>query len=203
MSVVDIIRNELGRGLEQVKAFIRKGWIATITDSYFAQLKATDDEHYNDVELWQQFGFTSLPPSGSEALIVSAGGEGGNAAIIATQSRTNRPTIETGEAALYAQASGSNQVIAKAKVGGDLDLDPGSGTVNVGGDSTDCADYLLKGSAFATAHNNMLSYLSAALTNLGSDPALSAGTKTACNTAASAISTFTGLNHLATKGKVK
>lgn len=199
--MINIIRREIQRSLQRIKVIIRKGVLNTITSSYYGQVGVTEDERYNDVEYWQHFGLTSLPPAGSEALIAKCGSEGGNPAIIATNIRSHRPTgLSAGEAVFYGAKDGSDQVTAKAKSGGHLDIDPGSGTVNIGGDSTDCVDYLLKGTTFDSAHDTMLDLFSAAFSAIGAAVPAAA---TACSNAVAGITAFKAVNCLATKGKVK
>lgn len=66
------------------------------------QLKALAGESMDDVEHYQNFGFTSNPPKGSEGIMVSLGGNRENAVIIALEHRAKRlKDLAAGESAVY------------------------------------------------------------------------------------------------------
>lgn len=66
------------------------------------QLKALKDETLEKVQRFQEFGFTSNPPKGTEAILVALGGSRGNSVIIATDNRLVRLTgLASGETAIY------------------------------------------------------------------------------------------------------
>ncbi|WNJ96533.1 phage baseplate assembly protein V [Vibrio ruber] len=66
------------------------------------QVQALNGEVFSDVERWQQYGFTSVPPSGSEHLIVAIGGNRSNLASICAEDKTVRLSgKQRGDAAIY------------------------------------------------------------------------------------------------------
>lgn len=68
------------------------------------QVKALNGEVFSDVPRWQQYGHTSVPPKGSEQLIVSVGGNRSNLAIICAEDKTVRLNgLKSGDSALYHQ----------------------------------------------------------------------------------------------------
>lgn len=67
------------------------------------QVKALAGETLQDVELFQQFGFTSGPPSGTELIIVPLGGKTSHGVIIGTEHGSFRVTVGQGETCIYNQ----------------------------------------------------------------------------------------------------
>lgn len=80
------------------------------------QVSGLADETLQDVELMQQFGFTSHPPSGTEAVILPIGGKTTHGIVIATENGAFRvQSLQEGEVAIYDQ-SGSSVVLKKGKL---------------------------------------------------------------------------------------
>jgi phage gp45-like len=60
------------------------------------------DEAKDGVERVQEYGFTSVPLSGSDAVLVFVGGNRDHGVIVATDSREHRPGgMEAGDVAIY------------------------------------------------------------------------------------------------------
>lgn len=80
------------------------------TKAQTVQAKILHDEVRDDVERFQQFGFTSVPdPSAGtiEGVVVFVGGNRAHPIVIATEDRTNRPkNLSAGESALYTAGGG-------------------------------------------------------------------------------------------------
>lgn len=74
--------------------------ITTCVEGLFklAQLSARAGETISGAELLQQYGFTSRPKSGAEAVLVV---KGNMAFVLATDDRRYRLVVEEGEVALY------------------------------------------------------------------------------------------------------
>ncbi len=67
-----------------------------------ARIEALKDEQLKNIEYFQHFGFTSAPPEGSEAILLSPSGNRAGAIIIATENRTYRiKTLASGECIIY------------------------------------------------------------------------------------------------------
>ncbi|STZ75574.1 phage baseplate assembly protein V [Bergeriella denitrificans] len=72
------------------------------------QLSALADETLQDVEHLQQFGFTSHPPEGTEAVIIPLGGATSHGVIVATEHGNYRVKgLAGGEVAVYDQSGSS------------------------------------------------------------------------------------------------
>ena len=73
-----------------------------------AQVSALADETLQEIEHLQQFGFTSNPPVGSDAILVPLGGTTSHSVIIATEHASYRiRTLKSGEVAIYNQSGAS------------------------------------------------------------------------------------------------
>lgn len=106
----EVIRivNRMTAGLRgRVRGMIRRAAIGTLNVTgklQTLQVKSTADDVDDAVELFEQYGFTSGPPAGSEGLVLRVGGERAHSVAIAFGNRSTRPAgIEQGEVAVYHQ----------------------------------------------------------------------------------------------------
>lgn len=128
MNTNDLI-NFFQRGLkplrDRVYILIGRAILTALNDSpsiQEAQLKALADESLEKVQRFQEFGFNSIPPSGTEAVILSIGGSRANTVIVATEKRGTRPqSWGIGEAGLY----NVEGMIARLKLGGKFQVNNG------------------------------------------------------------------------------
>jgi phage baseplate assembly protein V len=96
------------------------------TKAQSVQLTGLADEVCDDVERFQEYGFTSVPLADCEAVLVAVGGNRAHGIVVATEDRRYRPTgLAAGEVALYTSANGK-RVFLKA-----------DGTVNIGTSPSD------------------------------------------------------------------
>ncbi|WP_425968151.1 phage baseplate assembly protein V [Aeromonas dhakensis] len=66
------------------------------------QLKVLADETADDVERFQNYGHTSVPPAGSEAIVLGIGGARAGLVAIAVEDKSVRPKdLEAGDNCLY------------------------------------------------------------------------------------------------------
>lgn len=66
------------------------------------QLKVLADEGADDVERFQNYGHTSVPPAGSEAIVLGVGGARAGLVAIAVEHKGFRPKdLEAGDSCLY------------------------------------------------------------------------------------------------------
>lgn len=66
------------------------------------QLKVLADESADDVERFQNYGHTSVPPEGSEAIVLGLGGARAGLVAIAVEHKGSRPKdLEAGDSCLY------------------------------------------------------------------------------------------------------
>lgn len=80
------------------------------------QTSGLADETLQDVELMQQFGFTSVPPANTQAVILPIGGQTTHGIVIATENGSFRvKNLQGGEVAVYDE-SGSSIVLKKGRL---------------------------------------------------------------------------------------
>ena len=79
--------------------------VTMVTDSLQRQglqLKVLADETADDVERFQNYGHTSVPPAGSEAIVLGIGGARAGLVAIAVEDKSVRPKdLEAGDNCLY------------------------------------------------------------------------------------------------------
>ncbi|MCK3654918.1 baseplate assembly protein [Pasteurellaceae bacterium Macca] len=104
------------------------------------QLSALADETLQDVELMQHFGLTSVPPEGTEAVIIPIGGRTTHSVVIATENGAFRVKgLKNGEVAVYDQ-SGSTIILKAGRV---IEVDCDTFKIN-------CKNYQVTASAQAS-----------------------------------------------------
>lgn len=90
----DRIRMAIGRGLVKLVDDTKK--------AQAMQIELLADESHDQVERFQQYGFTANPHPEAEALTVSVGGLRSHSIVIAVEDRRYRlKGLQTGECALY------------------------------------------------------------------------------------------------------
>jgi len=112
---------------------IARGVISLVDDSTKMQLVQVGllaTEEHGEVERFAEYGFTSVPPAGSEAVVLFIGGDREHPIVIATGDRATRLTgLGAGETAIHNNAGA--QVILRSD--GDIEVIPGgSGKVRIG-----------------------------------------------------------------------
>lgn len=68
-------------------------------------------EQFNRVQRWEQFGISSLPPAGSDALIMSMNGSRDSAQILAVENQSMRPRNSPGGSTTVYDAAGTTIVL--------------------------------------------------------------------------------------------
>lgn len=95
------------RVYQRILHVIGRGRITTGNDAGSVQLqqvKLGPDEIIDNVPRLAEFGMTSMPPVGSDAVLVFIAGARSNGAIIATGHQASRPkNLQAGETMLYSQ----------------------------------------------------------------------------------------------------
>ena len=72
------------------------------TKTQSAQIEAYSDEIHDDAQRWQNFGFTSVPPNGSEGIALFVGGNRSTPLIVATENKSLRiKNLKSGEVGIY------------------------------------------------------------------------------------------------------
>lgn len=89
----------------RVRGMIRRAALGTLSVSGqmpTLQAKSTADDADDGVELFEQYGFASAPPAGSEGLVFRVGGERAHSIAALFSNRSMRPAgLEQGEAGVY------------------------------------------------------------------------------------------------------
>ena len=90
---------------QRVMNMIARGRLSATNDNegmQFAQLSLLRDETKANVERFQQYGFSSVPPAGSEAVVLFVGGNRDHGIIMSIDNRASRIRGQVpGEVALY------------------------------------------------------------------------------------------------------
>ncbi len=106
------------------------------------QIKALAGESFDQIRRFQDFGFTSMPPVGTEAVILAMGGNRENLVVVATDHRASRTTgLLPGESAIYTddgtvmkfKKSGNVELTTATKVLITCPLSEITGNVKIGG----------------------------------------------------------------------
>jgi phage gp45-like len=101
------------------------------TKMQLLQAVLLSDEAREGIERFQNYGFTSVPLEGAEAVIVFVGGRRDHGLALAVDDRRHRlRNLESGDVAVYNNAG--SKIVLKAN--GDIEITPDSGTVTVTGD---------------------------------------------------------------------
>lgn len=80
------------------------------------QVSGLANETLQDVELMQQFGLTSVPPAGTQVVVLPMGGETTHSIVIATENGSFRvKNLQSGEVAVYDE-SGSSIILKKGRL---------------------------------------------------------------------------------------
>jgi phage gp45-like len=125
-TTINRMLSPLVRKIEQV---ISRGVVARVNDTLKmqnVQVELRADETQDDVEHFQEYGFTSHPQAGAEVLFASVEGRRAGGVVACVTDRRYRPkTLTEGEVALYTLQNGI-RVLCKS-----------DGTVAVGTNATD------------------------------------------------------------------
>lgn len=120
----------------RVANLVARAVLNTVDDAkkmQILQASLGEGETRDELERFQNYGFTSHPVPGAEAVTLSVGGRRDHVLVIAVDDRRYRLTaLAEGEVAVYDQ-TGSSVVL---KANGDLELTPSSGVTTITGDVT-------------------------------------------------------------------
>jgi phage baseplate assembly protein V len=101
------------------------------TKLQLVQLGVLAGEVLDDAERFQEYGFTSVPLPGAEAVVIFPNGDRAHPLVVAVDDRRYRPSGGApGEVTVYNHAGATIRLLAN----GDIELEPGSGgEVRAGG----------------------------------------------------------------------
>jgi len=142
--MIEVIRREIGRHLAGVRSGIRAvvQGISIARRIQRVNAEGLAGESLQDVELMQQFGFTSALPAGAQIIVLPLGGRTSASVIIASEHGAYRLQLNNqGEAAMYNQwgdyvwlkKDGIAEVKAATRVDVTCPLGRFTGDVEIGG----------------------------------------------------------------------
>lgn len=103
---------------QRIALMVRRALIDIVTDKnpvQAMQLNMFEGEVRHGVERMQEYGYSSVPPKGGQALVVFEDGECAHGVVVATDDRRYRPVnLKDGDLMLYTEAN-------KAEGGGDTE----------------------------------------------------------------------------------
>lgn len=110
---------EMAKGVQDsVRAAFRGvlNLVKSGSDIQQVQVSGLADETIQDLELMQHFGFTSVPPAGTQAVVIPLGGKTTHGIIVATENGSFRVrNLNDGEVAIY-DSSGSTIILKNGRV---------------------------------------------------------------------------------------
>jgi phage gp45-like len=111
----------------KVEGMVGKAVLQAVNDAPDLQVVKLSlfSETHADVERVQNFGFTSRPPVGSQAVVLFVGGRRDNPVVVACDDGRVRVKLQEGEAAMY----GTSGAIVKCGAGGKVMI--GNATVEL------------------------------------------------------------------------
>jgi phage baseplate assembly protein V len=103
--MMDLVRREIARALSALRMPLRavQRTIDTAPNVQRVGAEGIASESLQGMELFQQFGFTSGVPDGTQLIVLPLGGRTSAAVVIATENGTYRFKVDKGEAAIYNQ----------------------------------------------------------------------------------------------------
>ncbi|KNC91098.1 phage baseplate assembly protein V [Trabulsiella odontotermitis] len=118
MDVVGIINRRIGQALAAIRLPFR-AVLTRITSEggvMTAQLDGLESESLQALEVFQQYGLTSVPPSGTMAVVIPVGGNSSHGIVVATENSAYRlQALEDGEVAIYT-SEGATIVLKNGKI---------------------------------------------------------------------------------------
>ncbi|MES2615431.1 MAG: phage baseplate assembly protein [Bdellovibrionota bacterium] len=103
--MIEVVKNIVAPLVRRVSLMISRCTLNLINDStptQTAQAECYEQEVHDNAEVWQHFGFTSVPPKGSEGVALFLGGERQSPLIIATENKESRiKNLKEGEVSIY------------------------------------------------------------------------------------------------------
>ena len=123
--MIEIINKLIAPVKRRVMNMVARAVIESVKDSSKLQqmkLKILADETIDRLDRVQNYGFTSVPKSGAEAVVLFLGGDRSHGVIIAADDRDNRlKNLSEGDAAIYT-ASGAKAVLKEATKNFEIEL---------------------------------------------------------------------------------
>jgi len=165
---------------------VSRAVLARVDDSaklQTVQVNVLAEETRDGVERFQNYGFTSVPLEGAEAVVVFVGGRRDHGLALAVDDRRHRLSgLQPGEVAVYSETGAA--VVLKAD--GSVEVTPGTGAeVKLAGET----DAVAKGAALNSAVATLGSAIAAAFTGMAAGGPASPLTGAQATAAATAVTT--------------
>lgn len=116
------LSQQISQAAQNIAQGIRQAFRGTLNlmnskdDIQKTQVSGLSGEIISDLEFMQQFGFTSVPPANTQAVIIPIGGATSHGVVIATENGEFRiKNLKGGEVAVYNQ-SGASIVLKQGKI---------------------------------------------------------------------------------------
>lgn len=101
----DVMKAAMDNMKRRVMGMVGRAIINAVNDGsglQSLQIEVLDDELHDEVERFQNYGFTAHPRSGAEAIVVRVGGTASHGIVIAVDDRRYRlRSLKEGEVAIY------------------------------------------------------------------------------------------------------
>lgn len=132
-----MLREAIRRLRVRVENTVARAIVTVVSDAQklqSVQLGVVAGETVDDGERFQQYGFSSVPMPGAEAVVVFPGGDRGHPLVVAVDDRRYRPRDgEPGDVRLYHKDGAiitlreNGDIVVSAKSGGQVLVDDGGG----------------------------------------------------------------------------
>jgi phage baseplate assembly protein V len=167
--LIDALNKMLAPLRTRVANMVSRAVVKLVDDSkklQIVQIGLLDGETRDEVERFQQYGFTSAPKEGAEAVVFFVGGRRDHGLVLAVDDRRFRfHPLESGEVALYTD-EGDSIVI---KRGGNIEV-TAAAKVKVAAPTVELAgntESAIKGSTYRAAETTLNSTLGTSLSAAG------------------------------------
>ncbi|HAK8203111.1 TPA: phage baseplate assembly protein V [Salmonella enterica] len=155
--MMHIISQRINQALARIRqAFrIRLGATDSAAAVQRIQAQGIGNENLRDVELFQQYGFTSHPLPGTMGIVLPLGGVSSHSIVIATEHGAYRlQSLKPGEVALYTD-EGAKIVLRRGKL---IEADCETFRVNCTGFEVNCKQAAVNCDTFATTANDSATF---------------------------------------------
>lgn len=136
----DALKRFLAPLEKRIMGYVARALVTKVIESNAIQLVQLDlgnGESHSNVERVQNFGFTSYPKIGAQAIVIFHGGNRDHPLVIALDDGNLRPKLNEGESAQY----NSNGNAIRLRINGKTEIDIDSGTSPLAGVLTgECID---------------------------------------------------------------
>lgn len=110
---------DINRALEPLRRRVRmiasRAVLKMMSDAFTAQIKGLAGESRDGAEIFQQYGFRSIPLGGSEGILLSLGGNRDHTVVICVDDRRIQIDLKGGETAMYTD-EGDSLILKRGRI---------------------------------------------------------------------------------------